>query len=192
MGLCNIVDNVMLHGNAANLAAVLMRMESFESSSFSQIVETVRQVAPFFGEFVLREVVPGQTQLLWKDRHSDLVYYPYQLSDGTLRYICLATLLLQPDPPSTIIIDEPELGLHPYAIKLLASLLHEAAERCQVIVSTQASLLLDELTPEQVIVVNQHDGESTLERLDPEKLADWLQEYTLGQLWEKNELGGLP
>lgn len=192
MGLCNIVDNVMLHGNAANLAAVLMRMESANPSNFAQIAETVRQVAPFFGEFVLREVAPGQTQLLWKDRHSDLVYYPNQLSDGTLRYICLATLLLQPNPPYTIIIDEPELGLHPYAIKLLASLLHEAAERCQVIVSTQASLLLDELTPDQVIVVNQHDGESTLERLDPEKLADWLQEYTLGQLWEKNELGGLP
>ncbi len=192
MGLCNIVDNVMLHGNAANLAAVLMRMESANPSNFAQITETVRQVAPFFGEFVLREVAPGQTQLLWKDRHSDLVYYPNQLSDGTLRYICLATLLLQPRPPYTIIIDEPELGLHPYAIKLLASLLHEAAERCQVIVSTQASLLLDELTPDQVIVVNQHDGESTLERLDPEKLADWLQEYTLGQLWEKNELGGLP
>jgi predicted ATPase len=192
MGLCNIVDNVMLHGNAANLAAVLMRMETANPSNFSQIAETVRQVAPFFGEFVLREVAAGQTQLLWKDRHSDLVYYPNQLSDGTLRYICLATLLLQPNPPYTVIIDEPELGLHPYAIKLLASLLHEAAERCQVIVSTQASLLLDELTPEQVIVVNQHDGESTLERLDPEKLADWLQEYTLGQLWEKNELGGLP
>lgn len=192
MGLCNIVDNVMLHGNAANLSAVLMRMESANPSNFAQITETVRQVAPFFGEFVLREVTPGQTQLLWKDRHSDLVYYPNQLSDGTLRYICLATLLLQPNPPYTVIIDEPELGLHPYAIKLLASLLHEAAERCQVIVSTQASLLLDELTPEQVIVVNQYDGESTLERLDPEKLADWLQEYTLGQLWEKNELGGLP
>jgi predicted ATPase len=192
MGLCNIVDNVMLHGNAANLAAVLMRMESAKPSNFGQISETIRQVAPFFGEFVLREVAPGLTQLLWKDRHSDLVYYPNQLSDGTLRYICLATLLLQANPPSTIIIDEPELGLHPYAIKLLASLLHEAAERCQVIVSTQASLLLDELTPDQVIVVNQHDGESTLERLNPEKLADWLQEYTLGQLWEKNELGGLP
>jgi predicted ATPase len=129
---------------------------------------------------------------LWKDRFSDLLYYPFQLSDGTLRYICLAALLLQPNPPATIIIDEPELGLHPYAIKLLASQLHEAAAKAQIIVSTQASLLLDELTPEQVIVVNQRNGESILERLDPEKLADWLTEYTLGQLWEKNELGGLP
>jgi len=194
MGLCNVVDNDVLHGNAANLSAFLMKMANTEETKphFLRITETVRQVAPFFGEFVLKEVTPGQTQLLWKDRFSDLLYYPYQLSDGTLRYICLATLLLQPKPPATIIIDEPELGLHPYAIKLLASLLHEAAESAQIIVSTQASLLLDELTPEQVIVVNQRNGESILERQDSAKLADWLKEYTLGQLWEKNELGGLP
>lgn len=192
MGLCNTVDNDALHGNAANLAAFLMKMAKHYPQNLAQITETVRQVAPFFGEFALKEIAPGQTQLLWKDRFSDLLYYPYQLSDGTLRYICLAALLLQPKPPSTIIIDEPELGLHPYAIKLLASLLHEAAERIQLIVSTQASLLLDELTPEQVIVVNQRNGESILEQQDPDKLADWLKEYTLGQLWEKNELGGLP
>ena len=192
MGLCNVVDNDVLHGNAANLAAFLMRMAQSNPPSYAQIEETVRQVAPFFGAFVLKEVAPGQTQLLWKDRYSDLLYYPHQLSDGTLRYICLATLLLQPNPASTIIIDEPELGLHPYAIKLLASLLHEAAQHTQLIVATQASLLLDELTPEQVIVVNHRDGESLFERLDSAKLQDWLKEYTLGQLWEKNELGGLP
>lgn len=194
MGLCNMVDNDVLHGNAANLSAFLMKMANTEETRphFLRITETIRQVAPFFGEFVLKEVSHGQTQLLWKDRFSDLLYYPNQLSDGTLRYICLATLLLQPRPPATIIIDEPELGLHPYAIRLLASLLHEAAEKAQIIVSTQASLLLDELTPEQVIVVNQRNGESILERQDPSRLAEWLKEYTLGQLWEKNELGGLP
>ncbi|RYD30586.1 MAG: recombinase RecF [Verrucomicrobiaceae bacterium] len=192
MGLGNIVDNDVLHSNASNLAAFLMKMAEEYPQNFARVTETIRQVAPFFGGFRLKEVAPGQTQLLWKDRFSDLLYYPYQLSDGTLRYICLASLLLQPNPPSTVIIDEPELGLHPYAIKLLASLLHEAAEHAQIIVSTQASLLLDELTPEQVIVVNQRDGESILERQDPDRLADWLKEYTLGQLWEKNELGGLP
>lgn len=192
MGRCNIVDNDVLHGDAANLAAFLMRMFVTAPEHYSQVEETIRQVAPFFGSLVLKEVAPGQTQLLWKDRFSDLLYYPYQLSDGTLRYICLAALLLQPNPPLTVIIDEPELGLHPYAIKLLASMLHEAAQRTQLIVSTQASLLLDELTPEQVIVVNHHDGETLFERLDSNKLQDWLKEYTLGQLWEKNELGGLP
>lgn len=192
MGLCNLIDSDVLHGNAANLAAFLMRMASSHPGHFAQIEETVRQVAPFFGSFVLKEVAAGQTQLLWKDRYSDLLYYPHQLSDGTLRYICLAAVLLQPNPAFTLIIDEPELGLHPFAIKLLASLLHEASQRAQLIVSTQSSLLLDELTPEQVIVVNQADGETVLERQDPDKLAEWLQEYTLGQLWEKNELGGQP
>lgn len=192
MGLCNVVDNEILHGNAANLAAVLMHMQQVYPGHFARIVETVRQVAPFFGGFALREVAPGQTQLLWQDRYSDLLYYPHQLSDGTLRYICLATLLLQPNPAATLIIDEPELGLHPYAIKLLTSMLHEAAQRTQLIVATQSSLLVDELTPEQVIVVNHRDGESLLEHLEPERLKSWLEEYTLGQLWEKNELGGLP
>ena len=192
MGLCNIVDNDVLHGNASNLAAFLMRIAQTDPRQYVQIEETIRQVAPFFGTFVLKEVAPGQTQLLWKDRYCDLLYYPHQLSDGTLRYICLATLLLQPTPASTLIIDEPELGLHPYAIRLLASLLHEAATRTQLIVSTQASLLVDELTPEQVIVVNHRDGETLFERPNSERLSDWLKEYTLGQLWEKNELGGLP
>ena len=192
MGLCNIVDNDVLHSNAANLSAFLMRMAQNQPDHYAQIEETVRQVAPFFGAFVLKEVAPGQTQLLWKDRYSDLLYYAHQLSDGTLRYICLAAVLLQPNPASTLIIDEPELGLHPYAIKLLASLLHEAAGRAQLIVSTQASLLLDELTPEQIIVANHRDGETLLERQNPAQLVDWLKEYTLGQLWEKNELGGLP
>lgn len=192
MGLCNVVDNDVLHSNAANLPAFLMRIARSHPQHYAQIEETVRQVAPFFGAFVLKEVSSGQTQLLWKDRYSDLLYYPHQLSDGTLRYICLATLLLQPNPASTIIIDEPELGLHPYAIKLLASLLHEASGRGQLIVSTQASLLLDELIPEQVIVVNHQNGESHFERQDSARLDEWLKEYTLGQLWEKNELGGLP
>lgn len=192
MGLSNIVDNDVLHSNASNLAAFLMKMAQDKPEHYAQIEETVRQVAPFFGAFVLKEVSPGQTQLLWKDRYSDLLYYPHQLSDGTLRYICLATLLLQPNPSATIIVDEPELGLHPYAIKLLASLLHDAAQRSQLIVSTQASLLLDELSPEQVVAVSHQDGETRLERQSPEKLSDWLHEYTLGQLWEKNELGGVP
>lgn len=192
MGVINTVDHNVLHNDAANLAAFLRHLSKNYSQRYSQIEEVVRQVAPFFGRFVLEEISPGQTQLLWKDRYSDLLYYPYQLSDGTLRFICLTTLLLQPNPASTLIIDEPELGLHPYAIQLLASLLIEAAERTQLIVSTQSSLLLDELTPEQVIVVNHQQGASVFERQDTERLQEWLDEYTLGQLWEKNALGGLP
>lgn len=192
MGVCNVVDSDVLHGNGGNIAAFLMAVAQSHPEHYARIEETIRQVAPFFGAFVLKEVSPGQTQLLWKDRYSDLLYYPHQLSDGTIRYICLATLLLQPNPASTLIVDEPELGLHPYAIKLLASLLHEASEHTQLIISTQSSLLIDELSPEDVIVANHRDGETMLERLDPDRLAGWLEEYTLGQLWEKNELGGQP
>lgn len=192
MGRCNIVDNDVLHSNAANIAAFLMDLSNRYPEHYEQILETVGQVAPFFGTFVLKEMGAEQTQLLWKDRYSDLLYYPHQLSDGTVRYICLATLLLQPNPPSTILIDEPELGLHPQAIKLLASLLHEAADRSQLIVSTQSSVLLDEFEPEQVIVANHQNSETVLARQDKDRLEGWLKEYTLGQLWEKNELGGQP
>ncbi len=198
MGLHNVVDNQVLQRNAANLAPFLWQMSHQSPREYQQIIATVRQVAPFFGEFVFREISPGQTQLLWKDRYSDLIYYPYQLSDGTLRFICLATLLLQPRPmfaegyPSTLIIDEPELGLHPSAVQLLASLMHEAAQRFQLIVSTQSSLLLDQFEPEHAIVVDCRDGESILSQPEPEQLGEWLQEYTLGQLWEKNHLGGCP
>jgi predicted ATPase len=192
MGRVNIVDNEALHGNAANLAAFLLRLKHDHPDHFFRIEETVRQVAPFFAGFNLRELDQGQTQLLWKDRYSELVYYPFQLSDGTLRYICLAALLLQPSPPQTIIIDEPELGLHPFAIELLASLLHEAAETSQIILSTQSPLLIDKLEPEQIIVANHRDGETALARLDGNSLAEWLDEYTLSQLWQKDELGGNP
>lgn len=192
MGRINIVDKEALHGDAANIAAFLMHLEHEHPDHYFRIEETVRQVAPFFAKFILEDLGQGQTQLLWKDRHSELVYYPHQLSDGTLRYICLAALLLQPEPPSTIIIDEPELGLHPYAIELLSSLLHEAAERAQIIISTQSPLLLDKFDPEHIIVVNHRDGETLLEHLDSEQLEQWLDEYTLSELWQKDALGGNP
>lgn len=192
MGTCNIVDNDVLHPNAANISAFLMKLKDEHPNQYLQIEEAVRQVAPFFGTFILKEVTRGKTQLLWKDRHSDLTFYPHQLSDGTMRFICLATLLLQPNPAWTIVIDEPELGLHPQAVKLLAGMLYEAAERAQLVVATQSSMLLDEVRPEEVIVANHKNGETRLRRLNPSDLAEWLKEYTLGQLWEKNEFGGQP
>ena len=115
----------------------------------------------------------------------------------TLRFIALTTALLQPPDvpgrPHTIIIDEPELGLHPYAITLLASMIRSVSQTTQIIVSTQSVNLLDALAePEEVIVVERKDKESTFRRLDPEALKAWLEEYTLGELWEKNVLGGRP
>lgn len=192
MGRCNIDDHNTLHGDASNIAAVLKYMETHAPQRFGRVVETIRLIAPFFGSFSFDQTAGDQTRLFWKDRYCDLLYDPTQLSDGTARFVCLTTLLLGEQRAATIVIDEPELGLHPYAIKILAGMLHEAAETVQIIVSTQSSLLLDEVPPDSVIVVDQEDGRSQLQRLDPASLAEWLHDYTLGQLWEKNELGGVP
>jgi predicted ATPase len=192
MGLCNTVENQHLHGDAGNLAAFLLKMRDAQPQYYDRIVKTIRLAAPYFGDFELKEVAPGQTQLLWKERYSDLVFYPHQLSDGSIRFICLAALLLQPKPPSTLIIDEPELGLHPYALELLAGLFREAAARVQLIVSTQSRPLVDEFEPEDLIIVDRTEGETEFSRPDSHKLAKWLEDYSLGELWGKNVLGGRP
>jgi predicted ATPase len=132
--------------------------------------------------------------LNWRAKDSEYELGPHQLSDGTLRFIALATLLLQPDEclPGVLVIDEPELGLHPYAIKVLASLLTDASTRTQVLVATQSVGLVDEMEPEDIIVANLADGATTLERLDSRRLVEWLQEYTLSQMWATNLFGGQP
>jgi predicted ATPase len=192
MGLCNIVDDMRLHADAGNLAAFLLKMRDAQPQHYERIVKTIRLVAPYFGDFELKEVAPNQTQLLWKERYSDLVFYPHQLSDGSIRFICLATLLLQPDPPTTVIVDEPELGLHPYAIEVVAGLFREAAARSQLIVSTQSRPLVDEFEPQDMIVVDRKEGETEFSRPDSEALEKWLEDYSLGELWGKNVLGGRP
>jgi predicted ATPase len=137
-------------------------------------------------------------QLEWRQRDSDYPFRANQLSDGTLRFICLATVLLQPNPPATMLFDEPELGLHPYALTLLGNLFRQAVRKQfnsiskQVIISTQSALLLNEFTPEEIIIVDRADSESTFHRLNPDDLSEWRQEYTLGELWQKNVLGGRP
>jgi predicted ATPase len=133
-------------------------------------------------------------QLEWRQKDSDYPFLASHLSDGTLRFICLATALLQPSPPATMVFDEPELGLHPFALTLLANLFEVAARRTsqQVIVSTQSAPLVNEFEPEDVIVVERAEGESVFRRLDSAKLSGWLEDYTLGELWQKNVFGGGP
>ncbi|MEQ1837451.1 MAG: AAA family ATPase, partial [Candidatus Nitrotoga sp.] len=124
----------------------------------------------------------------------DIPFRAHTLSDGTLRFICLATLLLQPTAllPHTILIDEPELGLHPYAITILAEIFKQVAEHRQLIVSTQSVELINELSPEDIIVVDQQDSASTFKRFTQEELAGWLEQYSMGELWKSNVLGGRP
>jgi predicted ATPase len=189
-------DFERLRADAANIAAFLLHMRSKSPSSYDLIRDTIRLIAPFFDDFLLRPEDKGgeeKVRLEWRQKGSDFPFQPIHLSDGTIRFACLATALLQPDPPSTIVIDEPELGLHPYAIALLAELIHSAAKRTQVLISTQSATLLDHFEPDEIVVVNRSErGASTFERLEPAKLASWLEEYSVGELWQKNVVRGGP
>jgi predicted ATPase len=191
-----INDNIVLRPSAENLAAFLYRIRDTNPKTYTQIRDVVRLAAPFFDDFKLRPIPTSSDliQLEWQQKDSDYPFLANQLSDGTLRFICLATALLQPIRPPTVLFDEPELGLHPYALTLLGNLLRQAAQHYnkQVIISTQSAPLLNEFSPEDVIVVERHQGESTFQRLIPEQLSEWLQDYTLGELWQKNVLGGRP
>lgn len=190
----DIDDNVALRPDAGNLAAFLYRLQETEPGHFGNIVDTVRLVAPFFGGVDLRpsRLNTDKIKLEWQEKGSDAYFDAQSLSDGTLRFLCLATLLLQPHPPTTILIDEPELGLHPYAVTVLADLFRSAAERAQVIVSTQSVTLVNQLSPEDVVVVDREGHESAFRRPSSADLESWLDGYSLGELWEKNVLGGRP
>ena len=189
-------DSDYLRSDASNLAAYLHRLSTDEADVYEQIRKTVELAIPFFDDFILtpRTLKDGEEQirLRWRQKGSDYTFLPSQLSDGSIRFICLATALLQPDPPSTIIIDEPELGLHPYAITLLGSLLRSASKRMQVIVSTQSVPLVNEFEVDDLVIVEREDGDTVFRRLDGTELESWLASYSLGELWEKNILGGRP
>jgi len=192
----DVNDNRFLRPDGSNIAAFLYFLREKESSAYSLIRRTVQRVAPFFDDFIIepQKLNSDKIRLEWRNKYSEAYFDASSLSDGTLRFIALATLFLQPDAyrPSVILVDEPELGLHPYAITMLAALVKQAASTTQVILSTQSSLLLDHFEPEDVLVASLVDGATQISRLDPDKLALWLKDYSLGQLWEKNEFGGRP
>lgn len=191
----DIEDNQTLNPDASNLASFLYFLEEEYSKNFKKIVKTIQLVAPYFEAFDLnpRGKDKDKIRLEWKEFGNDNSFSAHNLSDGTIRFICLATLLLQPDVPDTIIIDEPELGLHPYAINVLASLMQAAAANgSQLIISTQSVTLVNQFSFNDVIVVDKKDSASVFTQLDEDVLEEWLDEYALGELWEKNLLGGRP
>jgi predicted ATPase len=185
-------DNLTLAADAGNLAAVLAALQQSDQITYRRIVRAVQQVAPFFRDFVLQPEGTDRIRLRWRQNDSDTVFSAHQMSDGTLRFICLATLLLQPNPPQLVVLDEPELGLHPYAIGQLAEMLRAASVDHQVVVATQSVTLMDQFALSDLIVVERERGASVFHRPDSEKLRDWLAEYSLGELWQKNIIGGRP
>lgn len=191
-----INDNEYLRDDARNLAAFLYRLKHHHAAQYKRIVKSIQLVAPFFGDFHLRPAVDNKQtiQLEWTEAGQDVPFSASALSDGTLRFICLATVLLQPEAfmPATILIDEPELGLHPFAIAVLGGMMKATAQQHQLIVSTQSVELVNEFDAEDLIVVDKKGGASTFTRPSAELLGEWLQDYTLGELWKKNILGGRP
>jgi predicted ATPase len=188
-------DNLRLKPDAGNIAPFLRMLFEDYRDSYNRIVETVRLIAPFFGDFVHRDEPGERVELEWFERRDpDTPYGPRQLSDGTMRFICLAALLLQPVhlQADTILIDEPELGLHPYALTILGGLLRQASELRQFVVSTQSVELINHLSPEDVVVVDRYDDASTFTRLNEEQLSQWLEDYALGEVWKMNVIGGRP
>jgi predicted ATPase len=188
-----------LQAEANNLAAFLLRIKNEYPDNYNNIVSYVRLVVPQFHDFILEPNKAGNVMLKWHDNSaSDYIFLPNQFSDGSIRFIALATLLLQPKNimPSVIIIDEPELGLHPYAITQLAEMIKEASNNAQVIIATQSPYLIDEFCANDIIVVEsiKEEGYShtQLKRLNEVELKDWLDDYTISDLWDKNVIGGRP
>jgi predicted ATPase len=188
-------DNLVLKADGANLAPYLRMLHQEHPLSYRSIVDTIRMVAPYFHDFVHRPGDPRHIKLEWLQvGNTETPFEAHVLSDGTLRFMCLTTLLLQPVAllPDVILIDEPELGLHPYAIAILVSMLQEVSESRQVLISTHSVELVNALEPEDIVVVEAQDGASTFKRFSQAELSGWLEDYSLGELWLKNVLGGRP
>lgn len=198
---CFIENNEFLYDDGGNLAAylyVLKEKQEWEKY-YQRIVRYIQIVMPQFGDFSLKPSALNNNYILlnWIDRYrNNYVFGSHQISDGSLRFMALATLLLQPPEklPNVIIIDEPELGLHPSAITALAGMIKTASVNCQVIIATQSTGIIDEFEAKDIIIVERDEKSksSVFKRLDEQALDIWLREYSLSELWEKNVLGGRP
>lgn len=184
-------DAYMLYSHGENIAVILYRILNESPLTYKRIVKVIQSIAPYFLDFFFSISEAGTMRLQWRDKYSEIVFGPNDLSDGTLRFIALVTLFMQPNLPSVVIIDEPELGLHPTAIQKLAGLMKSAEARgCQIIAATQSADLISNFEPEDIITVGLDDGQSKLERLSNEGLSNWLREYTLGDLWKQSIVKG--
>ena len=190
----NINDNRFLKEDGANIAPLLYRLKSEEGQYYQRIVDNLRLILPFFSDF---ELEPEYRSLLlaWRERGSDQIFDVSQASDGMLRAIALVTLLLQPEEtlPDLLILDEPELGLHPYAINVIGGLIRAVSEKAQVIIATQSTAFVDCFELDDIVVVEREGRESVFRRQEStDALEEWLEEYSPSEIWEKNVIGGRP
>lgn len=186
-------DGRWLKEDGANLGSFLLRLSEEKPAHYQRMVRLIRMVLPFFEDFILEDE-QGYVLLRWKETESQMVFDASQASDGMIRFFALVALLAQPveDLPSVVFIDEPELGLHPVAINVLAGLIKKASANTQFFISTQSVSLVSEFEPEDIVVVEREGRASVYKRPDSAQLGAWLEEYSLGQLWEQNVIGGRP
>ncbi|WP_130735501.1 AAA family ATPase [Flavobacterium sp. J27] len=186
--LSNIENDIYyLYFNGSNLAAFLYNIYEKHKIVYNNIIKTIQSIAPYFSDFYFNPNTENLLRLQWKDKFSDTIYGATDLSDGTIRFIALTVLFLQPDLPDTIIIDEPELGLHPAAIAKLAGMIKSVSlKKTQVIIATQSTDLISHFAPEDILTVDQIDGCSKFTRLNRNNLESWLEDYTIDDLWKRN------
>ena len=188
-------DTRVLRIDGGNLPSFLYMLMQQYPKTLKRIEMIIQSVMPYFERFELHPLPTGdKIELVWNDVNAPNKYFSANdLSDGSIRFMALATLLMQPVLPKVIIIDEPELGLHPVAITKLSGLIKSAAARgCQVIISTQSVNLISNFEAEDVITVDRQNGQSVFNRLDSKELEKWLNDYSLGDLWTKSIINGQP
>lgn len=180
-------DKSFLYSDGGNIASFLYSIYNNHKIVYRKIIKTIQSIAPYFLDFYFAVNEENLIRLQWMDRHSDVTYGVTDLSDGTLRFIALVVLFMQPNLPNTIIIDEPELGLHPAAIAKLVGMIKSVAQKnCQVIIATQSTDLISYFHPHDIVTVDRIKGESVFERLSETELALWLEDYTIDDLWKRN------
>ena len=187
-------DNATLRTHGGNLAAVLHRLEQEDNRRFEHICQHIARVLPVFDRFEVEESY-GRVLLRWKARGNEKTFGAHLTSDGSLRFFALVTLLNLPREmlPDVLLLDEPELGLHPVAIALVGNMIKALAGDVQIIVATQSPLLVDVFELDEIVVLDLHDGRSVFRRLDADTYRTWLDDsFTPGELWQKNLLGGRP
>ena len=189
----DIFDSTDLRPDGGNIAPILMSLEQNDPERYDYICYQIRRIVPNFESFYLTEEF-GKVILRWKALDSDKIFGAHLASDGSLRFFALVTLLHLPEEmlPEIIFIDEPELGLHPFAIPLLCGMIRVLSSKRQVIVATQSTLVVDQFSIGEIIVLNAKNGETNMIKLKQEDHEQWLEDYTTGELWKTNVLGGTP